>query len=63
MDKKIRKPPREAVGFRVSKKVKNRLIESAKKQNIDPSDVYRQVFNAGLKVVYDFKIVGNELVE
>jgi len=59
----LKKAPRDPITFRISPVIKQRLIDMSAKQNIDPSDVYRAVFNEGLKQLFGYEIQGNELVE
>ena len=58
---KVKKDPRQTITFRVSPKIKKLLIESAAKQNLDPSDVFRLTLNAGLKELYGIDVIGNEI--
>lgn len=54
---------RPVIAFRHSDKVKQKLIDKALQQNIDPANVFRNAFNAGLSSLYGWKIEGNEIVE
>lgn len=55
--------PRVQIQFRHSEVIKNRLDAMAARQNVDQSTLYRNVFNAGLKQLFGFEIVNNELVD
>lgn len=60
------RPPKKAkvqIGFRTGASIKEELEKIADEECLDPSDIYRRVFNAGLKKLYNFKVVRNELAE
>ena len=59
---KVKKKARETITFRVSPKIKAMMVESARKQNLDPSDVFRLTLTAGLKELYGVNVLGNEIV-
>lgn len=54
--------PKKLLPFRHSPAVKNAVDEIAKQENLSPATLYRKIFNAGLKCLYDINIVGNEIV-
>ena len=55
--------PRKAISFRTGNTITTKVKAIAAEQNLDPSDIYRQAFNAGLEQLYGLKIVGNEIVD
>lgn len=57
------KSGRPGIAFRIDADMKSTLEGIAAKQNLDPSDIFRLTFYAGLEKLYNFKIEGNKIVE
>jgi len=52
-----------ALPLRHSPSVKNAVDNIARLENLSPSTMYRKVFNAGLKCLYDIEVVNNQIVD
>ena len=53
---------KQLLPFRHSPGVKKAVDKIAAQENLSPATLYRKIFNAGLKCLYDINIVGNEIV-
>jgi len=52
---------KKLIPFRHSQDVKDAVDQIAATENLNPATLYRKIFNAGLKSLYDINIVGNHI--
>jgi hypothetical protein len=61
-NKKIRRENKTSLPLRHSPSVKTVVDAIAARENIPPSTLYRTIFNAGLKSLYQIELVNNQIV-
>ena len=50
-----------AINMRHAKEIRDHVDKIAGEQNLNPSVLYRQIFNAGLKSLYGIEVKNNKM--
>ncbi len=51
-----------SIAFRVHPSVQNKALELKDIENLKEAELYRRIFNAGLKTIYGVDVRGNKVI-